>query len=122
METISKEKRHWIEYINMIIFKFASSYKLPVQEAYRYLKQYGSIDFLNEFYDVEHTEKSLLYCSDTVKSMSQSWRNIVMKVYHGSYARIETIDLSRADSDSIYKVLRFENPCREWVENDLRKI
>ena len=40
----------------MIIFEFAASYKLPVQKAYTYLKKYGGIDFLNEFYDVEHTE------------------------------------------------------------------
>ena len=84
-----------------------------------------------------------------------------MKVYHGSYTRIETIDLSQAEAnkdfgkgfyvtnikkhakrwaeriarehntipvvteflfyetaytDSIYKVLRFQQPCREWVE------
>ena len=84
-----------------------------------------------------------------------------MKVYHGSYTRIETIDLSQAEAnkdfgkgfyvtnirhhaerwaeriarehnttpvvteflfyesaytDSIYKVLRFPQPCREWVE------
>ena len=84
-----------------------------------------------------------------------------MKVYHGSYIRIETIDLSQAEAnkdfgkgfyvtnvqkhakrwaeriarehnaipvvteflfyktaytDSIYKVLRFPQPCREWVE------
>jgi hypothetical protein len=84
-----------------------------------------------------------------------------MKVYHGSYTRIETIDLSQSEAnkdfgkgfyvtnirkhaarwaeriarehkampvvteflfyetvftDSIYKVLRFPQPCREWVE------
>ena len=84
-----------------------------------------------------------------------------MKVYHGSYTRIETIDLSQAEAnkdfgngfyvtnirkhaerwakriahahnttpvvteflfyetaytDSIYKVLRFPRPCRQWVE------
>ena len=84
-----------------------------------------------------------------------------MKVYHGSYTRIETVDLSQAEAnkdfgkgfyvtnirkhaerwaeriarehnatpvvteflfyetaytDSIYKVLRFPQPCRQWVE------
>jgi hypothetical protein len=84
-----------------------------------------------------------------------------MKVYHGSYTRIETIDLSQAEAnkdfgkgfyvtnirkhaerwaeriareykttpvvteflfyetaytDSIYKILRFAQPCRQWVE------
>ena len=81
-----------------------------------------------------------------------------MKVYHGSYTRIETVDLSQAEenkdfgkgfyvtnikrhaerwaeriarehntmpeflfyetafTDNIYRVLRFRQPCREWVE------
>ena len=53
---LSKEDSQWIEYINMIIFEFARSFKMPVKKAYTYLKQYGGIDFLDEFYDVEHTE------------------------------------------------------------------
>jgi len=59
METLSKDDRYWIEYMNMIIFEFARSFKMPVKKAYTYLNQYGGIDFLNEFYDVEHTENPL---------------------------------------------------------------
>ena len=53
---MTKENYHWIEYVNMIIFEFANSYKMSVQKTYTFLKQYGGIDFLKEFYDVEHTE------------------------------------------------------------------
>ena len=56
MEALSKDNYYWIEYINMIIFEFARSFKIPVNKAHNYLNQYGGIDFLNEFYDVEHTE------------------------------------------------------------------
>jgi len=69
--TLSKESRYWIEYVNMIIFEFASSYKLPLKEAYSYLKQYGGIDFLNEFYDVEHTENPYY----TVRTLLKVCRN-----------------------------------------------
>ena len=56
MAQITPENLKWIEYVNMIIFEFASSYKIPVKQAYLYLKNYGGISFLDEFYDVEHTE------------------------------------------------------------------
>jgi hypothetical protein len=69
--TLNKENRYWIEYMNMIIFEFAGSYKLPVKKAYTYLKQYGGIDFLNEFYDVEHTENPYY----TVRTLLNVCRN-----------------------------------------------
>jgi len=68
---LNKESYHWIEYVNMIIFEFASSYKLPVKQAYSYLKQYGGIGFLNEFYDVEHTENPYY----TVRTLLNICRN-----------------------------------------------
>jgi len=71
VQALTKESRHWIEYMNMIIFEFAGSYKLPVKEAYSYLKQYGGIDFLNEFYDVEHTENPYY----TVRTLLNVCRN-----------------------------------------------
>jgi hypothetical protein len=71
MAAINAEKRYWIEYMNMIIFEFASSYKLSVKKSYTYLKQYGGIDFLNEFYDVEHTENPYY----TVRTLLNVCRN-----------------------------------------------
>ena len=68
---MTKETQHWIEYVNMIIFEFAGSYKLPVQKTYEFLKQYGGIDFLNEFYDVEHTENPYY----TVRTLLNVCRN-----------------------------------------------
>lgn len=44
-----------ISYIIAVISDFADSYGLSNQQAYRYLARFGGIDFLDEFYDVEHT-------------------------------------------------------------------
>ena len=69
--TLTKDNRYWAEYVNMIIFEFAGSYKLSVGKAYAYLKQYAGIDFLNEFYDVEHTENPYY----TVRTLLKVCRN-----------------------------------------------
>ena len=68
---MTKDNYHWIEYVNMIIFEFAASYKLSVQKTYAFLKQYGGIDFLKEFYDVEHTENPYY----TVRTLLNVCRN-----------------------------------------------
>ena len=68
---LSEETLHWVEYMNMIIFEFARAYKMPVKKAYLYLEQHGGIDFLNEFYDVEHTENPYY----TVRTLLNVCRN-----------------------------------------------
>jgi len=44
-----------VAYIVAIISDFAERYGLSTPQAYRYLARYKGIDFLQEFYDVEHT-------------------------------------------------------------------
>lgn len=44
-----------IDYIIALITEFAIAHKLSTQQAYLYLKKYKGIDFIDEFYDVEHT-------------------------------------------------------------------
>ena len=46
-----KESYYFIMIINMI----AKKYNLFIYEAYGFLNQYKGIQFLQEFYDVEHT-------------------------------------------------------------------
>ena len=46
-----KEK---VEYTVVCISEFARKFKLTLQQAYQYLKQYQGISYLDEFYDVEH--------------------------------------------------------------------
>ena len=63
---MSKEIANRIEYTVMCIGSFADRHSLNLFEAYSYLKQYGGLDFLKEFYDVEH----LLSIRDAVNDLT----------------------------------------------------
>jgi len=58
METnaLSKETRDEISFLSFIIPEFAAAYKMNVQDAYRYLKQYGGLDYLREHWWALHTD------------------------------------------------------------------
>ena len=60
-----------VSYIVAIISDFAERYGLTTPQAYRYLALYKGIDFLDEFYDVEHT----LSFDDVVKDVALLCRN-----------------------------------------------
>lgn len=47
--------RNVIEYVVMAISGFARRHGLTIRQASNYLNRYKGIDFLTEFYDVEHT-------------------------------------------------------------------
>lgn len=49
------EEIHMLDYIVVCISEFANKYKMHMRDAYIYLDAYKGIDFLKEFYDVEHT-------------------------------------------------------------------
>ena len=58
-----------IAYIVAVINEFAARFSLNSQQAYRYLDHYKGIDFVDKFYQVEHTlsfedvvEDLALYC------------------------------------------------------------
>ena len=44
-----------IAYIIAVVNEFAVRFSLNPQQAYRYLNRFKGIDFLDEFYNVEHT-------------------------------------------------------------------
>ena len=44
-----------VEYIIAVIADFASAHALTPPQAYRYLERFQGLDFLERFYDVEHT-------------------------------------------------------------------
>lgn len=52
---MTKEDRNVLDYIVICVSEFADRHGIPMQEAYQYLRQYKGIDYLQEFYDVEHT-------------------------------------------------------------------
>jgi len=44
-----------ILYVTICVFDFAERFGMDVASAYGFLERYGGIDFLLEFYDIEHT-------------------------------------------------------------------
>ena len=65
------ELRNRIEYTVACVSEFADKYNMPQQEAFRFLDQYKAIEFLKEFYDVEHT----LSFDDAVEDMKRICAN-----------------------------------------------
>ncbi|SEE05876.1 DUF3791 domain-containing protein [Prevotella sp. lc2012] len=45
-----------LAYIIAIVNDFAARFSLNPQQAYRYLSRFKGIDFVDEFYDIEHTQ------------------------------------------------------------------
>lgn len=52
---MGKEDLNILDYIVVCISEFASRYEMHVRDAYVYLSHNKGIEFLKEFYDVEHT-------------------------------------------------------------------
>lgn len=48
--------KYEIPYINLIVRSFAERFALTRQAAYNYLRQHKGLDFLIEYYDVEHLQ------------------------------------------------------------------
>lgn len=50
-----KADKRLIDYVMTAIIEFARHHRLTTREASNYLRRFKGIDFLMEFYDVEHT-------------------------------------------------------------------
>ncbi len=50
------ETQNKVNFMTFIIAKFARSYKMSKPDAYLYLKKYGGMDYLNEFWWTLHVE------------------------------------------------------------------
>jgi len=62
---LNKSISNKISFISYIIPAFAEAYKMNVQDAYRYLKKYGGLEFLNENWWALHTD-NVLYTLDSI--------------------------------------------------------
>ena len=58
-QALDKNMRDKISFISYIIPKFAADYKMEIQQAYRYLKQYGGLAFLMEHWWALHTDNDI---------------------------------------------------------------
>lgn len=54
-KTIDENTRNRIRYMNFIIISFAKGAKMWIPEAYKYLRDFGGLDFLYRHYEYEHT-------------------------------------------------------------------
>lgn len=45
-----------LAYIIAVVNEFAARFSLNTQQAYRYLDRFKGIDFVDKFYNVEHTQ------------------------------------------------------------------
>jgi len=52
---ITKQQSNTINYLVICINDFAERFRMDARAAYRFLAQYGGIDFLMQHYDIEHT-------------------------------------------------------------------
>ncbi len=52
---MSKNVLDKINYFVALITEFASAHGISTQQAYRYLRDYKGLDFVDKYYDVEHT-------------------------------------------------------------------
>jgi hypothetical protein len=55
-KTLDKEAGDRLCFITFIIPEFADEYKMDRQEAYRYLKKYGGLDFIFRHWWALHTD------------------------------------------------------------------
>ena len=63
---MSELEKNMIDYFVICVREFAERYDLHAKDAVLYLDNYGGLDFLEEFYDVQHT----LSFDDTVDSLT----------------------------------------------------
>jgi hypothetical protein len=55
-KTLDKEARDRLSFITFIIPEFADEYKMDRQEAYRYLKKYGGVDYIFKYWWTLHVD------------------------------------------------------------------
>ncbi|MBQ8096450.1 MAG: DUF3791 domain-containing protein [Prevotella sp.] len=69
-----RETKNRINYTVMIVRDFGEAHHLTPRQAHNYLRRYKAVDYLDEYYDVEHT----LSHADTINSL-----NIISRQHGG---------------------------------------
>ena len=55
LKPAKRPDKNLIDYIATVIIEFARRHNLTIRESSNYLNRFKGLDFLSEFYDVEHT-------------------------------------------------------------------
>ena len=81
-----------IAYIIAVVNEFSTRFSLNPQQAYRYLDRFKGIDFVDEFYGVEHTQSFedvvddlAQYCVWNTHSHLRTW----LMTWHNTAIRME---------------------------------
>jgi hypothetical protein len=61
---LDHETKGWIRNTNFLIIQFAYDFKVPITDAFEYLKKYGGLDFLYKHYWALHTDNPLYAVRD----------------------------------------------------------
>lgn len=61
---LDKETSDKVSFITFMISEFALAYKMKMPQAYRYLKQYGGLDYLMEHWWALHTDNKFYALKD----------------------------------------------------------
>lgn len=60
-----RETKNRIDYVVMLVRDFGAAHHLSPRQAHNYLRRHKALDYVEEFYDVEHT----LPPEDTIESL-----------------------------------------------------
>lgn len=71
LQQMTRPGKEQIDYVMTAIIEFGRRHKLSIREASNYLNRFKGIDFLTDFYDVEHT----LSFNDCVDDLTVVCRN-----------------------------------------------
>ena len=71
---MSTEIRNKVEYIVVMIAEFAKAKHLTESQAFRYLKRFDAIKFLNEHYGIAHTFAHTLRMEDVLNDITDYCR------------------------------------------------
>lgn len=71
LQQMTRPGKELVDYVMTAIIEFGRRHKLSIREASNYLNRFKGIDFLTEFYDVEHT----LSFNDCVDDLTVVCRN-----------------------------------------------
>jgi hypothetical protein len=83
-KTLDKHKiNQVVNYTCFMISEFSEANKIGMTESFDYLKKYGGLDFLREFYDVEHCENPAL----TLESLQQICTRNGGKLHYDTVSR-----------------------------------
>jgi hypothetical protein len=64
---LDKQTSDKVSFITFIIPEFAAAYKMNIQDAYRYLKKYGGMDYINECWWALHIDNPFWAVRDMYK-------------------------------------------------------